>query len=134
MSRWHDPRAKRGRQLAFPSLMTGEQVDATHASARRHEQQHDPYRGKEKPDPWPILERAFPRIAAKIRKHWGKRALDNYLAKLVVSDRARRRGFPLEVLAAILEIARLHGERSRFRRPVCPWQEDVRESKWWDRR
>ncbi|MGH8681048.1 MAG: hypothetical protein ACREVP_06020 [Burkholderiales bacterium] len=132
MTRSHDPRARRW--LAFPSLMTGEQVDAAHGAAGRHEQQHDPDRRKEKPDPWPILERAFPRIAAKIRKHWGKRALDNYLAKLVVGDRARRRGFPLEVLAAILEIVRLHGERYRFRRPICPWEEDVRESKWWDRR
>lgn len=132
MSRWHDPRAKPVR-LDLPSLMTGEQFDAAHAEARQNEQ-HDPHRRKEKPDPWPILERALPRIAAKIRKHWGKRALDNYLAKLVASHRAKRRGFPLEVLAAILEIARLHGEQCRFRRPVCPWKEDVRESRWWDRR
>lgn len=133
MSRSHDPRAKRVR-LDLPSLMTGEQFDAVHTAARRHEQQHDPYHRKEKPDPWPILERALPRIAAKVRKHWGKRALDKYLAKLVVSVRARRRGFPLEVLAAILEIARLHGEQHRFGRPVCPWEEDVRNTRWWDRR
>jgi hypothetical protein len=120
--------------LAFPSLITGDQFDATHAAARRHELRHDPYRRKDKPDPWPILERAFPRLAAKIRKHWGKRALDNYLAKLVASDRARRRGFPLDVLGAILEIARLHGEQHRSRSPVRPWQEDVRATKWWDRR
>jgi hypothetical protein len=133
MSRWHDPRAKPA-GLAFPSLMTGEQVDAAHTTARQHEQRHDPSRRKGKPDPWPILERASPRLAAKIRKHWGKRALDNYLAKLVASDRARRRGFPLDVLGAILEIARLHGERHRFGRPVRPWEQDVRDSKWWDRR
>lgn len=134
MSGWHDPRAKARQRLAFPALMTDDQVDAADATARRREQQHDPYRRKEKPDPWPIIERAFPRIAKKIRKHWGRRALDNYLAKLVVSDRGSRRGFPLEVLSAILEVARLHGEQHRFTKRICPWEEDVRQAKWWDRR
>ena len=133
MSRWHDPRA-RGRVLAFPSLMTGQQVDVAHSAATRHEEQQDPNHRREKPDPWPILERALPRSATKIRRHWGKRALDNYLAKLAGSDHARRRGLALEVLAAILEIARLHGDRYRSRRPICPWEEGARASKWWDRR
>jgi hypothetical protein len=106
--------------MAFPSLMTGAQVDAADKAARQHEQQHDPNHRQEKPDPWPILERALPRIAAKIRKHWGKRALDSYLAKL-----ARRRGLPLDVLGAILELARLHDDH-RLKGPTYPWKADRR--------
>jgi hypothetical protein len=33
-----------------------------------------------------------------------------------------------------MEIARLHGEQHRFNRPICPWEVNVRESKWWNRR
>jgi tankyrase len=91
-------------------------------------------RGKDKPDPWPIVERAFPRIAATIRDQWGKRALDDYFSKRVVDDRSGRQGFPPEVLSAIMEVARLHGEQHRFSRPMCPWETDVSETKRWYRR
>jgi len=75
---------------------------------------------KEKPNPWPIIERAFPRIAATIRDQWGKRALDDYFSKLVVDDRGSRQGFPPDVLSAIMEVARLHAAQHRFKRPICP--------------
>lgn len=116
----------------FPSLMSQDAVDAIVEARWRKQQELD--RGKEKPDPWPIIERAFPRIAATIRDQWGKRALDDYFSKLVVDDRGTRQGFPLEVLSAIMEVARLHGEQHRFSRPMCPWETDVSETKWWYRR
>jgi hypothetical protein len=116
----------------FPSLMTDAQVEDA-AATRRHEP-HDPYRRKDKPDPWPIIERGFPRIAEKIRALWGKRALDDYFGKLVVDDRGNRQGFPLEVLSAILEVARLHASQHRFDRPMCPWEADVSQTKWWSKR
>jgi hypothetical protein len=116
----------------FPSLMSHDAVDEVVEARWRKQQELD--RGKEKPDPWPIIERAFPRIAATIRDQWGKRALDDYFSKLVVDDRGSRQGFPLEVLSAIMEVARLHGEQHRFKRPMCPWEADVRETKWWNRR
>ena len=116
----------------FPSIMTDEAVDRVVEDRWRKQQELE--RGKEKPDPWPIIERAFPRIAATIRDQWGKRALDDYLSKLVVDDRGTRQGFPLEVLSAIMEVARLHAAQHRFSRPICPWETDVRESKWWNRR
>jgi hypothetical protein len=116
----------------FPSLMSHDAVDEV-VEARWREQQALEH-GKEKPDPWPVIERAFPRIAATIRDQWGKRALDDYFSKLVVDDRGTRQGFPLEVLSAIMEVARLHGEQHRFPRPMCPWETDVSETKWWYRR
>jgi hypothetical protein len=35
-------------------------------------------------------------------------------------DHGGWQGFPPEVLAAIMEVARLHGEQRRFSRPMCP--------------
>ena len=123
--------ADAGGESTFPSIMTDEQVDDA-AATRRHER-HDPHRRKDRPDPWPIIERGFPRIAEKIREMWGKRALDDYFAKLVVDERGSRQGFPLEVLSAILEVARLHSGQYRFHRPMCPWEADVSETKWWSK-
>jgi hypothetical protein len=117
---------------SFPSIMSPDALDATVEARWRTQQELDA--AKEKPDPWPILENAFPRIAAVIRDKWGKRVLDDYFAKLVVDDRGSRQGFPPDVLSAILEIARLHGEQHRFSKPICPWEVNARESKWWSRR
>lgn len=116
----------------FPELMTPEAVDMAVEARWRKQQALEG--SKEKPDPWAIIERAFPRIAAAIRDQWGRRALDDYFSKLVVDDRGGRQGFPPDVLSAIMEISRLHAAQHRFRRPVCPWEADVRETKWWSRR
>ncbi len=51
----------------------------------------------------------------------------------MVVDRGSRQGFPADVLTAILEVARLHGEQYRFVKPLHPWEEDVSQTKWWDR-
>jgi hypothetical protein len=117
---------------SFPPIMGSEALDATVEA--RWQQERERVAQKEKPDPWPIVENAFPRIASVVRDKWGKRALDEYFAKLVVDDRGGRQGFPPDVLSAIMEIARLHGEQHRFSRPMCPWEVDVRETKWWNRR
>ncbi|MCU0897151.1 MAG: hypothetical protein MUC55_06590 [Burkholderiales bacterium] len=127
----NDPAAPAGAAV-FPSIMTADALEATVEA--RWQQERERVAQKEKPDPWPILESAFPRIASVVRDKWGKRALDEYFAKLVVDDRGGRQGFPPDVLSAIMEIARLHGEQHRFSRPMCPWEVDVRETKWWNRR
>ncbi len=111
--------------------MSDEEID--HAQETRRAEPHDPYRRKDEPDPWPVIESRFPRIAASIRELWGKRALDEYFAKLVVTDRGERQGFPPDVLAAILEIAWLHAQRFGTDRPICPWSADVSETKWWSK-
>jgi hypothetical protein len=120
-----------GTPLDLPPIMDDSQVEA--AAADRRQEPHNQYKRKERPDPWPIIASRFPRIAETIRKDWGKRALDDYLSKLVVDDRGSRQGFPADVLTAILEIARLHAEQYRFARPFHPWEEDVSQTKWWDR-
>jgi hypothetical protein len=115
----------------FPSLMNDLEIDQ--AREQRRADPHDPFVREEKPDPWPLVERSFPRIAATIRQLWGKRALDEYFAKLVVNERGERQGFPPDILAAILEIAWLHNERFRFPESGCPWEADVSQRKWWSR-
>ena len=120
-----------GKPLDLPPIMDDTQVEA--AAASRRTELHNQYKRKERPDPWPIIARHFPRIAETIRKDWGKRALDDYFAKLVVDDRGSRQGFPPDVLTAILEVARLHAEQYRFAKPFHPWEEDVSQTKWWDR-
>jgi hypothetical protein len=121
-----------GEALDLPTIMDDTEVDA--AAADRRTEPYNPYARKERPDPWPIIANRFPRIAETIRRDWGKRALDDYFAKLVVDDRGSRQGFPPDVLTAILEVARLHAEHYRFARPFHPWAEDVSQTKWWDRR
>jgi hypothetical protein len=116
---------------SFPSLMSDVEIDDA-AQSRRNEP-YDPFRRKDRPDPWPIVEQRFPRIAAAIRELWGKRALDEYFAKLVVVERGEREGFPPDVLAAILEIAWLHSQRFAGNHTICPWEADVRQTKWWNR-
>ena len=116
----------------FPSLMSDDELDKA-TEDRRHEL-YDPFRQPERPDPWPIIERSFPRIAAAIRRDWGKWALDDYLSKLAMDDRGGRQGFPPDVLSAIMEIARLHASRFDFPHSMCPWEADVQQMKWWSKR
>jgi hypothetical protein len=130
--RFDGKQAGNGEPLDLPPIMNDTEVEA--AAADRRQEPYNPYARKERPDPWPIIERQFPRIALTIRRDWGKRALDEYLAKLVVDDRGSRQGFPADVLTAILEVARLHAEQYRFAKPLHPWEEDVSQTKWWDRK
>jgi hypothetical protein len=116
-------------ETEYPTLM-GEQT-LTRTVSERWKALRDAERQKEPPDPWPMIERNFPRIAATIREQWGKRSLDDYFAKLVVNDRGTRQGFPMEVLGAILEVSRLHADQFGLRTPVRPWEANVSESKWW---
>jgi hypothetical protein len=119
-------------ELEFPQLM-GDQT-LTRAVADRWKALRDAERQRDRPDPWPIVERSFPRIAATIREQWGKRWLDDYFAKLVIDERGGRQGFPADVLAAIMEVARLHADQFGLSKPVRPWEADVSESKWWYKR
>lgn len=118
--------------LEFPPLM-GDQTLTRELSAR-WKALREAERMKERPDPWPIIERAYPRIAADIREHWGKRALDDYFSKLVIDERGGRQGFPMDVLWAIMEVARLHAAQFGLATPIRPWEVDVSETKWWYKR
>jgi hypothetical protein len=119
-------------ELEFPPLM-GDQTITREVSAR-WKALREAERMKERPDPWPIVERAYPRIAAYIREHWGKRALDDYFSKLVIDERGGRQGFPMDVLWAIMEVARLHAAQFGLATPIRPWEVDVSETKWWYKR
>jgi hypothetical protein len=118
--------------IEFPPLM-GDQT-LTRAVSERWKALRDAERPKERPDPWPIIESRFPRIAGTIRERWGQRALDDYFGKLVIDDRGGRQGFPPEVLSAIMEVARLHADQFALATPLKPWEADVAETKWWYKR
>jgi hypothetical protein len=118
--------------LEFPPLM-GDQT-LTRSVAARWQALREAERQRERPDPWPIIESRFPRIAATIREQWGKRSLDDYFSGLVIDRRGDRKGFPMEVLSAIMELARLHAAQFNLAKPVRPWEADVAESKWWYKR
>lgn len=115
----------------LPLLMADEELEQAIAVRRR--EGHEQFRRAERPDPWPIVASRFPRIAAEIRAKWGQPMLDKYFAHLVIDERGSRAGFPPEVLASIMELARLHADRFRYGRTLCPWEHDVAETKWWDR-
>jgi hypothetical protein len=115
----------------LPTLMGDDELEQER-EARRQEP-YDPYKRPEQPDPWPVIAQNFPRIAQQIQALWGKSALDDYFARLVIDERGGREGFPLDVLQAILEVARLHRSRFQFDGPMSPWEHDTSETKWWDR-
>jgi hypothetical protein len=119
-------------EIEFPPLM-GDATLTREVSAR-WKALREAERQKERPDPWPIVERNYPRIAAYIRSHWGKRALDDYFSKLVIDERGGRQGFPMETLWAIMEVARLHAAQFGLAQPIRPWEADVSETKWWYKR
>jgi hypothetical protein len=118
--------------IEFPPLMGD--VTLTKAVSERWKALREADRQLERPDPWPIIERSFPRIAATIREQWGKRWLDDYLGKLVIDERGDRQGFQLDTLSAIMEIARLHSDQFRLATPIRPWEANVSETKWWYKR
>lgn len=115
----------------LPAIMTDDEIEQA-IEDRRYEK-HNPFRRKEKPDPWRVVASRYPRIAERIQKLWGTAALDECINRLVIDDRGDRNGFPPDVLAAIMEIGWFHGQRYMFRRNACPWEEDVSQTKWWDR-
>lgn len=48
------------------------------------------------------------RIVNKIELLWGYPELDEYLTKLIISDREDRAGFDLQVFDALLHLSNLH--------------------------
>jgi len=116
---------------SLPVIMNDEELQQAIA-ARRPEETGDPNRRKDRPDPWPIIER-FPRIAERIRALWGNAILDDYFAKLVLDGRGGREGFPPEVMEAILEVALLHSQRFGFTKAMRSWEADITENKWRDK-
>src|SRR5215475_8823428 len=118
--------------LEYPSIM-GDQT-LTRAEGAQWQALREAVRQKDRPDPWPIIARRFPRIAETIRERWGKRVLDDYLAQLVIDERGDRQGFPMDVLSAIMEVARLHAAQFDLATPIRPWEANVSETKWWYKR
>jgi hypothetical protein len=119
-------------ETEFPPLMGD--ATLTREVSERWKALREVERQKERPDPWPVVERGYPRIAAHIREDWGKRALDDYFSKLVIDERGGRQGFPMEDLWAIMEVARLHAAQFGLATPIRPWEVDVSETKWWYKR
>jgi hypothetical protein len=119
-------------EIEFPPLKGD--ATLTREVSERWKALREVERQKERPDPWPIVERGYPRIAARIRQDWGKRALDDYFSKLVIDERGGRQGFPMEHLWAIMEVARLHAAQFGLATPIRPWEVDVSETKWWYKR
>lgn len=58
-----------------------------------------------------IKEGGFQRIADGISTLWGDKACDEYLNRLVMDDRGNRKGFPKEVLSAIMKLSVEHYQK-----------------------
>lgn len=56
--------------------------------------------------------RDFQHIAKRVERQWGTRGCRDYLHELTVEDRSRppRKGFPLDVLDALVDLMYLHDE------------------------
>lgn len=78
----------------------------------------------EEEPPFITVERHYPRIAAAIHLMWGNAELEDYLDKLIVTDRGGREGFPVEVHKALLKLYNQHASLFNFRRPADVWAYD----------
>lgn len=66
---------------------------------------------KKKPDPINprlILSEQYPRIMKQIRSVWGSMELHKYFMRTLFSDRQDRKGFPPEVMSAIMQLHTEH--------------------------
>lgn len=95
-------------RLAFPSLDDSPLLKDDPPPAA-----HPAPKAAEVP-PMDIVRTHFPRIAKTIEMTWGSRELEGYLARLVISDREARQGFPPVVLEALLKVSRQHAQQFGF--------------------
>ncbi len=86
----------------------------------------EPEPSDEAEPPFFIVARQFPRIAAAIELMWGNRELDEYLHKMIMTDRGDRAGFPKEVIAALLKLHNQHVARFRFMSREDAWAQEDR--------
>ncbi len=104
----------------FPPLLIDESVDPVLDVPELVPFNQAPRIVEQKPvehvPPLTIIERDFPRIAAAIKLMWGNRELDDYLDRLIVSDREGRVGFKLAVFEALLKLTQQHKVLFNFQR------------------
>lgn len=71
----------------------------------------------------------FQHVASRIELTWGTRDCREYLYKLTIDDPKQsviRRGFPFEVLDAIVDLIQLHDEfYPTFAPVVKPWEQKI---------
>lgn len=93
---------------AFPPLLPDDEIDRMVV--------RKPVASPPRPEAFPIVARAFPRIASRIRELWGTPACDQYLDQLLIDDRGNRQGFPPPVVSALLALSERHHQDFGFRR------------------
>jgi hypothetical protein len=91
-------------KTAFPQLLADEAIKPAPERKRAVVEEH----------PFIIIEREYPRVAKAIEMTWGHRELDDYLQKLIISDRGGRDGFPQQVLAALMKLSKQHASQFNF--------------------
>ena len=57
-----------------------------------------------------IVHSAFPRVGKGIELMWGDKEFPKYMGKLIADGRNDRKGFPFEVLMALINLQILHDE------------------------
>jgi hypothetical protein len=114
--------------LAFPELFLHEEVESvpvkavTIAPAITLSIAKTVARAEE--PPFVTVKKGYPRIAEAIETTWGHRELDDYLQRLIVTNRGEREGFPGPVLAALMKLSGQHALQFSFDRPGDMWSRD----------
>jgi hypothetical protein len=76
-----------------------------------------------RPEPFPIVAAAYPRVAERIRGLWGTPQCDVYLDELLIDRRGGRQGFPPDVVSALLMLSEDHQARFGFRKDEAKWND-----------
>ena len=54
------------------------------------------------------IHAAFPRVGKALELYWGEKEFQPYINKLLADNRDSRKGFPFEVMLAIMDLQQLH--------------------------
>jgi hypothetical protein len=92
---------------AFPPLLPDAEIDRMVT--------RKPTPPAPRPEPFPIVAQAYPRIAERLKQLWGTPQCDRYLDDLLIDSRGNRQGFPPPVVSALLTLSEEHLREFRFR-------------------
>ena len=109
--------------VEFPQIFSGVQIDAAVPPSEVIEEkvQRSPSDRELARQAAAIVSRTFPRILQQLRLLWGTPQGEIYLDGLILDERGNRKGFPPDVLNALLVLQRVHFLVFGSFRKVDPW-------------
>ncbi len=107
----------------FPQIMSDAEIDANIAVSDlvKEKIQRQPTDKDLADEAVALLKSLFPRIHQNLVTIWGTGPGEAYLDGLIMDDRGNRKGFPPDVMRALLVLQRVHFQTFGTFKRVDPW-------------